>query len=1181
MNLKDEYTILIVDDSLSDRGRYGRYLEEDKSFKYQILEADSLENGLKLWKQQSPDVMLVNLDINWPGGSGLELLDAIKKTDSRQKLPIIVISGQGNERIAVQAMRKGASDYLSKGDITAPCLSHCIKNIIEQQGVWEKLEASEKRFTHLADTAPVGIFRTDAVGNCLYVNQRWSQITGLSYEKALGQGWSQALYIEDREAIAAEWYASTEECRPFKMEYRFQRPDGTITWVFGESSAERDNNGEIIGYLGTITDISDRKWAELTLQKLISGTASVTGENFFPALVQNLAEVLNVSYALVTELVADQLHTLEFWANGALQPAISYHAAHTPCGVALREGEFYCQAHIQELFPEDLDLVTMQAESYIGVALKDDLGNAIGTLCILDIKPLTKSQRIEEIAILQVFAARAAAELLRQQADKALYQLNQELEAKIEERTAALQASESFNRGILETIPDLLLHLKRDGTCLNYIEPKINKERFLPISKHISEILPPDDLENTLQNIEQAIATKELQVYEHQLLKNGCLTDEEIRVLALNDQEVLVIVRDISDRKRSEEALKISEERFRNAFDTTAVGMSLVSTEGRFIKVNPSLCLFWGYSEAELLELTFQDITHPDDLTIDLELVRQLLAGEIDHYNLEKRYFTKNQQLVWGYLSVSLVRDTKNQPLYFVSQVQDITQRKQAEESLRRSESRFRLMFDSNVVGMLFADFQGHVIDANDCFLNIIGYTREELDANKIDWFALTPPEHLAQDFMCMEHLKKYGEISPWEKEYYHKDGHRVAILIGAAYLTDSRDETICVVIDISDRKRAEEELKKSRTQFQRLVDDMGEKFVVFSYTAASGILQYVSDGITSVFGIKKEDVLGNAWTDVVNWVPEDQQNAIDNLIHTLNGEVGFNQQEMRFIHPDGSIRTISISDHPVKNEAGEIVAIEGIVEDITDRKNNEIKLQNANLELERLLKLREETLTFREDMSNMIIHDLRNPLTAMMLSAEVLLKYSDRADNRSVVTKQAKRMLQAGKHITEMIDSLLYMAKLESGKIILNPTLTDLHQLSLSILSEFQLIKKSQNIELTSQLPAPGTHILIDSIILRRVIENLLSNALKFSPPQSQIHLNIEHLPADHLRIQVADNGPGIDPDTYDKIFGKFETGQVQQDVSQIGLGLAFCKMAVEAHGGTIAIAPNQPKGSIFTVEI
>ena len=232
-------------------------------------------------------------------------------------------------------------------------------------------------------------------------------------------------------------------------------------------------------------------------------------------------------------------------------------------------------------------------------------------------------------------------------------------------------------------------------------------------------------------------------------------------------------------------------------------------------------------------------------------------------------------------------------------------------------------------------------------------------------------------------------------------------------------------------------------------------------------------------------------------------------------------------------------------------------------------------------MKLREEALTLWEDMSNMIIHDLRNPLSAMLLSAESIKKYRDRPDKQDLLIKNAEKILASGNRMKAMIDSLLLMAKIESGKILFNPMPTDLYELGAAIITDFELSANAQKIELIGELPNPSNSIIIDAIILRRVIENLLSNALKFSPPNSQVRLTIEYLPENHLRVQVIDQGPGVTPERTEEIFKKFEIGTVKANISQIGLGLAFCKMVVEAQGGTLVIAPNQPRGSIFTVTI
>ena len=145
------------------------------------------------------------------------------------------------------------------------------------------------------------------------------------------------------------------------------------------------------------------------------------------------------------------------------------------------------------------------------------------------------------------------------------------------------------------------------------------------------------------------------------------------------------IIENISDRKRMEIELQENEERFRQAFQYAAIGMTLVSLDGYFVRSNHSLCKIVGYSEVELTKIKFQNITHPDDLAKDLEYVRQLTSGEIDNYHLEKRYFHKQGNIIWILLSVSLIRDSHNNPQYFIAQIQDITASKTAAEEINKS----------------------------------------------------------------------------------------------------------------------------------------------------------------------------------------------------------------------------------------------------------------------------------------------------------------------------------------------------------------------------------------------------------------------------------------------------------------------------------------------------------------
>jgi len=185
---------------------------------------------------------------------------------------------------------------------------------------------------------------------------------------------------------------------------------------------------------------------------------------------------------------------------------------------------------------------------------------------------------------------------------------------------------------------------------------------------------------------------------------------------------------DISERKRAEDELRLSEARFFSAFEYAPIGMALVSPEGNWIKVNQTLCALLGYTPEELQKKTFQDVTHPDDLEADLNYVGQMLTGEISSYQTEKRYFHKTGRVVWIWLSVSLVRDGKGQPLYFIAQIQDFTERKRGEEALKQAEERFAKAFRSNPEGFSISTLRdGRYLEVNESFLHMMGYERSEV----------------------------------------------------------------------------------------------------------------------------------------------------------------------------------------------------------------------------------------------------------------------------------------------------------------------------------------------------------------------------------------------------------------------------------------------------------------------
>jgi diguanylate cyclase (GGDEF)-like protein/PAS domain S-box-containing protein len=187
------------------------------------------------------------------------------------------------------------------------------------------------------------------------------------------------------------------------------------------------------------------------------------------------------------------------------------------------------------------------------------------------------------------------------------------------------------------------------------------------------------------------------------------------------------MIRDVTERKRAESALRESEQRFRGSFESAATGMALVGTDGRFLRVNRSLCEILGYPERELLGKTFQEITHPEDLDADLDQVRRMLAGEIRTYQMEKRYFHKEGHVVWALLSVSLVHDEEDEPLYFISQIQDVSDRKRFEEALERLSQQHEMVLKSAGEGIFGLDLHGNVTFVNPAASDITKWNPQDL----------------------------------------------------------------------------------------------------------------------------------------------------------------------------------------------------------------------------------------------------------------------------------------------------------------------------------------------------------------------------------------------------------------------------------------------------------------------
>ncbi len=254
-------------------------------------------------------------------------------------------------------------------------------------------------------------------------------------------------------------------------------------------------------------------------------------------------------------------------------------------------------------------------------------------------------------------------------------------------------------------------------------------------------------------------------------------------------------------------ALRESERRFRTAFDNAAIGKALVGLDGRWIQVNRSLSRILGYTETELLATNFQSLTHPDDLDADLNLIRQLIAGEIETYQMTKRYIHKLGHTVWALLNVSLVRDEAEKPLYFISQIQDMSQRHSIEESLRLSEEEHRAIFELAGVGKVQVDLAtGKLLRVNKKFCDMLRYSPEEALGLTFDQIAVADDRAAIREVADAMMAGKLTDHT-LEKRYQRKNGEVIWVSINAAIIRDPSGKpsrAVATINEITQRKHTE-----------------------------------------------------------------------------------------------------------------------------------------------------------------------------------------------------------------------------------------------------------------------------------------------------------------------------------------------------------------------------------------
>ena len=456
----------------------------------------------------------------------------------------------------------------------------------------------------------------------------------------------------------------------------------------------------------------------------------------------------------------------------------------------------------------------------------------------------------------------------------------------------------------------------------------------------------------------------------------------------------------------------------------------------------------------------------------------------------------KNGQYCYVLDRGSVVRNAESHAVRVVGSITDITERKQAEVALRESEAKFRRVIESNIVGIYFGDFTGKIYEANDSFLQTFGYSREELENGSLYWNRMTPQEYSELDEQKMQELQANGACTPFEKEYFHKDGTRIPILLAIATI-EGREEgySVCLVLDISQRKQAQLKLRESEQQYRFLSESIPQ--IVWSCNP-QGECEYISQRWVEYTGKTIAEAKSFGWLEFLH--PEDVE-SVTHIWHKSLTSGELYEAEMRYRRSDGIYRWFLVRALPMKDEQGQVLKWFGTSTDIHERKQIEA-ITSDILQREQTARTEAETANkAKDEFVAMVSHDLRSPLNSILGWAKLL---RTRNLDETATTRALETIERNAKSQAKLLEDLLDTSRILQGTIQLDITRINLVKTVEAAVENAHPVADVKPIYIESILDDSLPPIQGDCNRLQQVLGNLLSNAIKFTPPEGRIRVEL-----------------------------------------------------------------------------
>jgi PAS domain S-box-containing protein len=940
------------------------------------------------------------------------------------------------------------------------------------------------------------------------------------------------------------------------------------------------------------SEIHERNRAELALKQQIEERGqtedalralhAITSAHDLPfqeklrALLENGCRQFNLPIGILSHIYRDKYEVIQ-----AISPDNSI-----PPGSILELGNTYCSETIKAQGPIGFEHAEKsewkthpcyrdyKLETYFGIPVVT--GNEVyGTLNFSSPTPRINHFTSNDKEVLNLMGQWVGGEIYRQQTEQALK----------DERNRAQRYLDVAGTIILVVGADQQVRLVNKKGC-----QLLGKEEQDIIGSNWFDTFIPANLREHVRGLFEKLMSQEQALIEY--YQNPVLTSSgEERLIAwhntlLYDDEGKVTAtlssgEDITVQKHAEEQLRQREEQLRLTLENAPIGILTTDLAGKLLTVNPTLCTILGYSPDELTRMTVEDITHPDDWEETTKNFQQLIQGDINSYEMNKRYIRHDGAFITGRARAGLVRDAHNEPLMVVGEIEDITQRERAEKLLR-------LVVESAPNGIVMVDATGRILLVNEQTEKYFGYRREELLGQQIEMLIPEGKRSRHSDYrtgFISEHRARAMGLG---RNLFglRKDGTEFPIEIGLSPVeTDQELLILGAIVDISERVQVDHELRRMRAYLKNIIDSMPS--VLVGVDKQGRVTEWNQSAVQTT-RVPTERAIGEHFGTLF---PE-FETQLENIQEAIRSHTPIRTERL-ITEKNGETHYADVMVYPLLEDgaAGAVIRID----DITNR----VRMEQMMVQTEKMMSV--------GGLAAGMAHEINNPLSGVLQSSQNLqrrlstdLEINRRTAEALGVDLQLVYRYLEERGILEFVESIQQSAS-RASRIVADmlafsrSTTTEsqperideiLDTVVRLAASDYDLKKKYdfKQVEIVRDFDPELDLVVCDHTEIEQVFLNLVKNAAQAmghsnSPPPHRIVLRTRKDDV-YARIEVEDNGPGMDEQTRRRVFEPFFTTKAVGLGTGLGLSVSYF-IITEQHKGTIDVTSTPGEGTCFTVRL